>query len=80
MPMNRSPRHVFPLCGDRFDAERHEELQLVARLVLFHAADNGGFRALRLRPIRRAYGLDEGLDVAALPVPHFRDDGSPWPM
>jgi hypothetical protein len=45
-------------CGDRLDAERHEELRLVARLVLFHAGDNGGSRLLRLRAIRpRGFGI-----------------------
>src|SRR5262245_51522248 len=61
---------------DRLDAQLHQELQLVRRLVLLHPADNGGLRPLRLGPVGVRDGLDEELDVAALPIPHLRPDRS----
>src|SRR5918994_324486 len=72
----RRPLEESELLGDRFDAELHQELQLIARLVILHSSDDGGLRVVRLRPVRLAYGGDECLDVAALPVPH---PGADWP-
>ena len=59
---------------DRLDAQLHQELQLVGRLVPLHAPDDRGLRPLGIGPVGVRDGLDEELDVPALPIPHLGPD------
>src|SRR5262245_41053578 len=63
-----SPRRQPELGGDGLDAELHQELELVGRQVLLHPRHDCGVRLLRRRPVGRAHGLQESVDVAALPI------------
>src|SRR5918995_6753612 len=72
----RRPLEESELLGDRFDAELHQELQLIARLVILHSSDDGGLRVVRLRPVCLPYGGDGCLAVAAGPAPQ---PGARWP-
>src|SRR5215831_18517451 len=76
---SRLPRQSYEqrqLFRDRLDAQLHQELQLVTRLIGLHSGDDGDFRPLRFRPVGPVNRLNERLDIATLPVPHLSTHGA----
>ena len=69
-----TPAASRPSCGgDGLDAELHQKLELVGRLVFLHPVDDSRLGAFGLRPVGIGDPVDEQVDVGGAATPTSRD-------